>query len=258
MFLLNMTNNFEKETTIMSDTALYKLVYQNILDSIKSGEYPENSHLPAERWLCDKYHVSRSTIRQALNMLKEEGYIFTIHGNGTFVKPQIFEQPLTKFYSFTDELKNSNILIRNDIVGYELITLNKSLAAKLRYPIHSVFHKIVRLRSAKDYPLMIETTYLPKSRFIKINTALLEQGSLYAYLRDKYDFQVEYATETFRPVLANSMEQELLQISSSTPCILLERFSYEDDLIIEYTKSTVRGDKYIFKVAFRNNSPSNP
>ena len=105
---------------------------------------------------------------------------------------------------------------------------------------------------------MIETTYLPKSRFIKINTAQLEQGSLYAYLRDKYDFQVEYATETFRPVLANSMEQELLQISSSTPCILLERFSYEDDLIIEYTKSTVRGDKYIFKVAFRNNSPSNP
>ena len=62
----------------MSDTALYKLVYQNILDSIKSGEYPENSHLPAERWLCDKYHVSRSTIRQALNMLKEEGYIFTL------------------------------------------------------------------------------------------------------------------------------------------------------------------------------------
>lgn len=239
----------------MAETALYKLVYQYILDSIKSGEYSENSCLPAERYLCEKYHVSRSTIRQALDCLKEDGYVFTIHGNGTFVKPQIFEQPLAKFYTFTDELKNSNILIRNDIIGYELIALDKGLAAKLQYPVKSVFHKIIRLRYAKDCPLMIETTYLPKNRFIKINTSLLEQGSLYAYLRDKYDFQINHATEAFRPVLASTPERELLQIPSSTPCILLERFSYEDDLIIEYTKSIVRGDKYIFKVDFGASIP---
>lgn len=236
----------------MSDTALYKVVYQKILESISSGEYPENSPLPAERYLCDKYHVSRSTIRQALDQLKDDSYVFTIHGNGTFVKPQIFEQPLTKFYSFTDELKSSNILIRNDIIGYELISLDKQLAAKLQYPVKSIFHKIIRLRSAKDYPLMLETTYLPKNRFIKIDTKLLEQGSLYAYLRNRYDFQVDRATEAFRPIIANNIEKNLLQIPPSTPCILLERFSYEDDLIIEYTKSTVRGDKYIFKVDFKN------
>ena len=233
----------------MPDTALYKFVYENIRDLIQSGKYPENASLPSERYLCEEYHVSRSTVRQALNQLKDDGFVFTVHGNGTFVKPQMFEQPLGKFYSFTDTLKCSNILIRNDIIGYEQVALDRNLAQKLHYPAKSIFHKIVRLRSAKDYPLMLETTYLPKSRFIKINTPLLEeQGSLYAYLRDTYAFQVSYATEACRPVLANRMERELLQIPASVPCILLERFGYEDDLVMEYTKSVVRGDKYIFKV----------
>lgn len=232
----------------MANTPLYMSIYQSILNSIKTGEYPENSPLPTERYLCSRYHVSRSTIRQALEKLKEDEFIYSIHGNGTFIKPQIFEQPITNFYSFTDGLKNSNILIRNDIIGYELISLDKSMSEKLQHPAKSVFHKIIRLRSAKDYPLMIETTYLPKSRFIKIDTAILEKNSLYHYLKDKYDFRIQHATEAFRPVMSNTSERELLQIPSSIPCILLERFSYEDDLIIEYTKSIVRGDKYIFKV----------
>lgn len=239
----------------MSQTPLYQTIYQTIVDSIKNGEYPENSPLPAERCLCERYHVSRSTIRQALSKLNDDDWVYTIHGNGSFIKPQIFEQPLTKFYSFTDELKSSNILIRNDIIGYELTALDKKLADKLDYQVKSQFHKVIRLRSAKDYPLMLETTYLPRNRFVKIDTAFLKQGSLYAYLRDKYDFHVDHATEAFRPVLATAAERSLLQISSSVPCILLERFSYEDGILIEYTKSIVRGDKYVFRVDFNNLVP---
>lgn len=236
----------------MSNTPLYLVIYQIILDSIKEGEYPENSPLPAERYLCDKYHVSRSTVRQALDKLKDNNWVYTIHGNGSYVKPQIFEQPLTKFYSFTDELKNSDIVIRNDILDYEQISLDKALTVKLAHPDTTLFHKIIRLRSARANPLMIETTYLPKNRFIKIDTDYLAKGSLYVYLKDKYDFHVERATEAFRPILATSSERVLLQISSATPCLLLERFSYEDNLLIEYTRSIVRGDKYVFRVEFNN------
>lgn len=46
-------------------------------------------------------------------------------------------------------------------------------------------------------------------------------------------------------------ERALLQISANTPCILLERFSYEKDVLSEYTKSIVRGDKYTFQIEFQ-------
>jgi len=100
----------------MPNEALYVRVCQQIFDSIiMSSEYAENSPLPSERFLCEKYHVSRSTVRQALEKLQDDGYIYTIRGNGSFIKPQVFEQNLTTFYSFTDELKNSNVIIQNEI-----------------------------------------------------------------------------------------------------------------------------------------------
>lgn len=237
----------------MQNQALYIEIYEKILQAIQSGEYAENSPLPAERYLCDKYHVSRSTIRQALMLLKDADAVYTVQGNGTFIKPQVFTQPLTsQFYSFTDTLKSSNILIQNEIVNYERIIAEASMAKRTGYAEGSVFHKVVRLRSAREYPLMLETTYLPQSRFVKLDLDVLSKGSLYEFLRVKYGFQADRAVETFRPVMPRPDEKALLQISATTPCILLERFSYEDNLLIEYTKSIVRGDKYIFHIELQN------
>ena len=95
---------------------------------------------------------------------------------------------------------------------------------------------------------MLETTYLPVSRFIRISLETIETGSLYDYLRKNYNFKADRVKETLRPIIPQAKEKKLLQISSNVPCILLERFSYENDLLIEYTRSIVRGDKYIFQV----------
>lgn len=235
-----------------SQNALYMNVCREIMQAIQNGEYGENAPLPSERALCEKYHVSRSTIRQALDVLKKSDLVYSVQGNGTFIKPQVFTQPLTGFYSFTDTLKRSNILIKNDILFHELIPAEESLEKKTGFPAGSLFHELVRLRSARDYPLMLETTYLPQNRFLRLDLEVLSKGSLYEYLKLTYNFHVDQATETFRPVIPTADESALLQVSPGTPCILLERFSYEHGILIEYTKSIVRGDKYIFRVEWRN------
>lgn len=227
-------------------------VSEKILYSIKSGEYSENSPLPTEQTLGDKYHVSRNTIRLAIQCLKDRDIVYTVKGTGTFIRPQVFTQPLSKFYSFTDTLKSSNILIQNAIISCETISADESMAKETGHPEGSVFHKLLRLRSASEYPLMLETTYLPASRFVSLNLERLSKGSLYEFLRTQYSLHVSTATETIRPVMPRSEEKTLLQISASTPCILLERFSYEGNLLVEYTKSIVRGDKYIFHIDLLN------
>ena len=102
----------------MANTPLYLQIYKTMLTSIKNGEYKENTPLPSERELCDKYFVSRSTIRQTLSLLKEADFVYTVQGKGTFIKPQVFIQPLTKVYSFTDTLKTDNVIIQNKIIEY--------------------------------------------------------------------------------------------------------------------------------------------
>ncbi len=236
----------------MSNAPLYIQIYKIMLSSIKSGEYRENTELPSERELCEKYHVSRSTIRQTISLLKEADFVYTVQGKGTFIKPQVFTQPLTKFYSFADTLKNDNVIIQNKIIEYSKTTADSTLAKITGHNQNAVFHKLTRLRSAKDYPLMLETSYLPTARFFRLDIETIEAGSLYDYLRKNYNFKADRIKETLRPIIPQTKEKKLLQISSNVPCVLLERFSYEDDLLIEYTRSIVRGDKYIFQVNLSN------
>ncbi len=228
--------------------SLYEEVYHAILEDIRTGRYPENSALPDERSLARTYHVSRSTLRQALAILKQNELVFSIQGNGTFVRPHVFTQPLTRFYSFTDTLKNDNVLIRNEIVELETVRADETLACRTGNPEGSLFHRLVRLRSAETYPLMLETTFLPVSRFPQLDREILSAGSLYEYLRSEYCFHANRASETFCSVMPGPEEKQILRMPANTPCILLERFSFEEDSVIEYTRSVIRGDKYRFHV----------
>lgn len=232
----------------MSSNPLYWDLYQKLMKAIKSGEYPENKPFPSEEKLCQKYNVSRTTLRRSLNLLQEIGVIYSVHGIGSFVKPRQYLQPLSTFYSFTNTLKNSNIIIQNTIISCEIVNADKSLASESGYAEGTAFHKLLRLRSAKEYPLMLETTYLPQSRFLSLDTDILSNGSLYDFLRERYRFHADRAVEKFQPVFPRPEERTLLHISSDVPCMLLERYSYEDEILIEYTKSIVRGDKYAFRV----------
>ncbi len=54
---------------------LYQAVYDKLLALIQDGTYPEGARLPSVDELCQLYDVSAITIRRAMNMLKEEGYV---------------------------------------------------------------------------------------------------------------------------------------------------------------------------------------
>lgn len=76
-----MENNRSK-----NKAALYAVVYNKILRMIQDGLYPENSKLPSEPLLAEQMEVSRSTLRQALKLLQEDGIIEAKGGVGNFVR----------------------------------------------------------------------------------------------------------------------------------------------------------------------------
>lgn len=56
-------------------TALYLDVKKDLLDKITSGEYSEGTIIPTEHELSDLYNVSRPTIRKAVQILVDAGYL---------------------------------------------------------------------------------------------------------------------------------------------------------------------------------------
>lgn len=65
---------------------LYEEVSNKLRTAIASNQYPVGSKLPSVQELCESYSVSAITIRRALDILREEGYVTRQPRIGTTVK----------------------------------------------------------------------------------------------------------------------------------------------------------------------------
>ena len=69
---------------------IYLKIKEDILQKIEAGEYKKSSRIEPERQLSLQYGVSRMTLRQAIEELVGEGYLYKVQGRGTFVSTPAF------------------------------------------------------------------------------------------------------------------------------------------------------------------------
>lgn len=69
-------------------------IVEQIKDGIGGGDFSAGEKLPPEREMAERMGVSRSSIREALQILEHTGFVQVIQGRGTFVK-EIGREALT-------------------------------------------------------------------------------------------------------------------------------------------------------------------
>ena len=72
------------ESITGGNTPKYQELTEQLRLQIVSGEIAPGQKLPSENTLSAQYQVSRQTVRKALAILQNEGYIYAEHGRGTF------------------------------------------------------------------------------------------------------------------------------------------------------------------------------
>ena len=230
---------------------LYYQLMDIIIEKIEKGELAENDQIPSERELCESYRVSRTTVRQTMQELEKEGYIYKVHGKGTFVSPKTYKQSLVQFYSFTDEMKKAGKQPSTKVISFQKVPCDSKAAKVMNINVEDEVYKITRLRLSDGEPMIYETSYLPVERFEGLSQSALEKKPMYDIFRSEYDVHITRALESFKAVSAWKTEAELLTIEEKSPCLMLERITYEEDLVIEYTVSIARGDKFTYTVELK-------
>ena len=81
----------------------YLRIYADLRDRITSGRWPAGSSLPPQRDLAGEFGVSIMTLRQALQLLTDEGLVAARHGSGTYVAAR-YEYDLGHLRSFAADL----------------------------------------------------------------------------------------------------------------------------------------------------------
>lgn len=227
---------------------LYLQLVEDIIKKIEQGDFNENEKLPSERELCDIYSLSRITVRNALQALEQEDYIYKLHGKGTFVAPKTYKQKLVKVYSFTEEMKKIGKTPQTDVLSFDIISADQRLAQKMKLDVDQKVYQIRRLRLADDVPFIYETSYLPVVLFPHLTKQDLEKKPMYSIFMEKYNIGVSRATEQFSVTSLSSEEAYYLKSETERPAMLLKRFAYHEDTLIEYTVSIISGNKFKYTV----------
>lgn len=69
------------------DVPKYLQLASIVRDQIRSGELQPRRAAPSELHLSQRYGVARDTVRKAMALLREQGYVYIVRGLGTFVSP---------------------------------------------------------------------------------------------------------------------------------------------------------------------------
>lgn len=206
---------------------LYLQLARTLRSNIVSGRLAPGAKLPSEAELQADTGLSRSTVRKALDMLVDDGFITKERGRGAFVSRDMHpteDRPLFSSLSATVECQGG-------VLSTKLVDATREIpptvvAAHLALGSDEAAVKLVRLRYLNGEPLCIETTYLPE-RF----SALLDEGmgpSLYQTLRERFHEQPGRGRKTFEVCFATTQEAFLLDVERGAALILITDFVYDD------------------------------
>ena len=231
-----------------SKSPLYYQLAEIIINDIKEKNLQENDRILTEREYCEKYNLSRSTVRQAIAYLEKKGYIYKVQGCGTFVSSRVMKQKLLKFYSFTEEAKKQGKTPSSKVLSFKEKKADEKICKELNINKDDKVYELQRLRLADDEVVMYEKTYLLEKKMQGLSKNILLENPLYDILQNRYNISFTKATERFSVLLADENIAEILTIPQGSPIIRLQRWTYAGMEIIEYTVSLVRGDRFEFEV----------
>ncbi len=232
---------------------LYRRIESDLRDRIRAGELAPGAQVETELELMERYGVSRATVRQALGGLIALGTLEVRRGLGTYVSAPRFEHTIGGFYSFSREIERHGLQPGTTVLELRTEPAPDDVAEALDVAPGTPMVSLRRLRLAGPDPLVVETSYLPARRFPGLETVDFSTVRLYDTLMHQYGCRPTRARETFEPVLLTADEAALLDQRRGEPALRVERTAFDqDDLPIEFCRSTVRGDRYRYSVELRD------
>lgn len=227
---------------------LHLQIYQDLLKKITDGEWKTDDKLPPELELCKIYSVSRITIRQAMDKLKEQGYIKRVPGRGSFVSLPPMEQKLNSFYSFGDRISSKGQPVGSHILQYRRETADSKIAKILEITPGDTIIYMERIRLMDSIPFAHEISRFPLKYFPQITREMIQENGLYKSFRLCSNVNPDIAEETFEAVPMGSKIADYLKVSANSPAMRINRIAKYNGIIIEQCTSIVRGDRLKYNV----------
>ncbi len=228
---------------------------ENLIEGwINSGKFPPGSRIPSESELSQTYHVSRVTVRRALDRLAMEGTIFRRQGKGAYVSPGKIDFNPATIFSFSEAMSTQGHTVNTQVIDQRIVPAPASLARDLSLPENSPVVLVSRLRYIDDLPATIHRSYLPARYYEAILKENLTTERLKVVMERVSGLVMAYTSDSFEAALVQNDEALLLGIPEKAPILLVRGVAYTSAGVpIRATRSIYRADLFRFQVGPRKN-----
>lgn len=233
---------------------MYQIIERDLRVAILDGKLKQGDMIPSETELSAKYKVTRMTVRQAINNLLVDGYIYRHKGRGTFVtfnKKEIDQESKTPFFSFTKEMIGINAPVTTTVLSFNIIEADEIIAKRLQLNLGAEVYYIERIRQSDNIPLVYERMYLPKNLYGELNEEVF-YGSFHDYVQNILNFRIRNCESAIEARAVGSRVAELLHQTVGEPALYMSSSTYlENGRAFMYQRQYFHGNHFRFKHNFK-------
>lgn len=195
----------------------YMKIYQSICEKILNGEYAHLQQLPSENELTKIYSTSRETVRKALNLLQEKGYIQKLRGKGSVV---IYEDvilfPISEMVSFQEINKRLGLDYETKVELLEVIDAKDVPVVQHALELRDqdkLWH-VIRTRTKDDAVHIMDEDYFI-CQVIPQLTKEVAAESIYKFIEQEMNVEISYSNKSI--TFEEMTENEILYFGKLNP-----------------------------------------
>jgi len=226
----------------------YMNVYTQLKGMIFDDTYTIGLLMPTEPDLCKMFNVSRTTVRKAMELLEQGGFVKIQQGRGTEVLDYKTTQNLNLVSSFTETLELKGYKVQSKSMHIDMCVPPTNVLDDLNQPADTQVIRIQRIQLANGKPVALMTNYVIPDLVPGILSDAGTFVSLYHHLESKYGIMITAAKDNIKAKVADYLESELLQIPPGSPLLVDRRITYSSGRPIEVVMMIVDASKYEFSV----------
>ena len=192
---------------------------------IEGGSFQSDQRLPSESEVCERFGVSRITVRRALQTLESEGLIYRRQGLGSFVADRRVNKGLVRLTDFQQDMEMAGLKASSTVLHRARVPCPEAVAARLELEAGAPVFRVDRLRLADGEPVALDRTWFPLPYGRLLEEQELEGTTFYRVLEGDYGIPVVSGRYRISAAPADIEAAEALQVPEGEALLLIERTS---------------------------------
>ncbi len=225
----------------------YIKIYDDLVSLIQEGELKAHAKLPSEHELAESYDTTRETIRKALNLLSEHGYIQKVRGKGSIVLDvKKFDFPISGLVSFKELASKMGQRAKTLVQLLEVINPNDYLREQLKLKKTDKIWEVIRVRQFDEEKVILDKDFINKKMIPDLTMEVCE-NSIYEYIEEDLGLTISFAKKEITVEEPTEEDHEFLDLEGYANIVVVKNYVYLDDArLFQYTESRHRPDKFRF------------